>query len=426
MITRKAALAATLALGAAAPAWAQYPPAPARPATTQTEVQAQQQPAAPQRVYDLTRAERAALQPMLNARTALDWPAAIAAIPAAEAAARGADAKYLVGLIQFQAGTATSNAALRSQGIDGMLASGGVPLADQVGIYTEQATIAAAAGDIAKADRALDQVIALSPQDELAVPRAAQMWVDNNNVPHALEFFQRHIDAAVAAGRPIPADVRRLHMVAAYRARLPQTLPLMRAFVAAAPTNSNWHDALLIYREFHPDADGPLKLDIYRLMRAANALTAERDFVEYADAANSSAAFGEAKEVLERGLAANLITGNIAYARAAITTATTRIASDRPSLAADRATALAGTSGTAVLRMGDAYYGYGEYAPAAELYRAALQKGGVDANLVNLRLGAALAQTGQRAEAETAFRAVTGPRAELAQLWLLWLATPRT
>ena len=44
-----------------------------------------------------------------------------------------------------------------------------------------------------------------------------------------------------------------------------------------------------------------------------------------------------------------------------------------------------------------------------------------DANLANTRLGASLALAGQRAEAETAFRAVTGPRAELAQFWLLWL-----
>ena len=40
---------------------------------------------------------------------------------------------------------------------------------------------------------------------------------------------------------------------------------------------------------------------------------------------------------------------------------------------------------------GDTFYGYGEYAQAAELYRAALQKGGEDANLLNIRLGASLA-----------------------------------
>ena len=56
------------------------------------------------------------------------------------------------------------------------------------------------------------------------------------------------------------------------------------------------------------------------------------------------------------------------------------------------------------------------------LYRTALQKGSVDANLVNTRLGLSLALAGQKAEAEAAFKAVTGPRAELANFYLLWLS----
>ena len=43
-------------------------------------------------------------------------------------------------------------------------------------------------------------------------------------------------------------------------------------------------------------------------------------------------------------------------------------------------------------------------------------------NLVNSRLGAALALAGRRPEAEAALRAVTGPRADLAGFWLTWLA----
>ena len=56
------------------------------------------------------------------------------------------------------------------------------------------------------------------------------------------------------------------------------------------------------------------------------------------------------------------------------------------------------------------------------LYQAALGKSGVDANTVNMHLGMALAQSGDRAGAEAALRKVTGPRAEVAGLWLAWLA----
>jgi tetratricopeptide (TPR) repeat protein len=83
---------------------------------------------------------------------------------------------------------------------------------------------------------------------------------------------------------------------------------------------------------------------------------------------------------------------------------------------------MAGNDAVPVMRIADAFYSYGQYAEAAELYRAALQKG-AEANLANTRLGAALAMAGQRAGAEAAFREVTGPRAVLAQFWLLWLST---
>ena len=76
----------------------------------------------------------------------------------------------------------------------------------------------------------------------------------------------------------------------------------------------------------------------------------------------------------------------------------------------------------AMLSAGDAHFGHGQYLPAAELYRAALQRGAADPALVNTRLGATLALGGQRAEAEAALRLVAGPRAGLAAYWMAWLA----
>jgi Flp pilus assembly protein TadD len=83
---------------------------------------------------------------------------------------------------------------------------------------------------------------------------------------------------------------------------------------------------------------------------------------------------------------------------------------------------MAAATGTEALKVGDAFLAQGDFAKAATLYQAALQKGSVDASLVNTRLGIALARAGQRTEADAAFRAVTGPRAEIANLWLVWLA----
>jgi len=74
---------------------------------------------------------------------------------------------------------------------------------------------------------------------------------------------------------------------------------------------------------------------------------------------------------------------------------------------------------TAFVRVGDRYYAAGNYAKAAALYRQGLAKGS-DANLTNLRLGEALARSGDKAGAVSALSAVGGELAELAKLWLVY------
>ena len=75
----------------------------------------------------------------------------------------------------------------------------------------------------------------------------------------------------------------------------------------------------------------------------------------------------------------------------------------------------------ALLRIGDRYYAMGDYAKAAELYRMALGKPGVDAEVANLHIGMALARAGDKAGATAALNAVSGPRAEIAKFWLAYL-----
>ena len=73
----------------------------------------------------------------------------------------------------------------------------------------------------------------------------------------------------------------------------------------------------------------------------------------------------------------------------------------------------------------EAYYGYGDYAKAADLFRAALGKQGVDKDLANLRLGMALARAGDKAGATAALNAAGGAQAEIAKLWLTYRRRPR-
>jgi Flp pilus assembly protein TadD len=112
-----------------------------------------------------------------------------------------------------------------------------------------------------------------------------------------------------------------------------------------------------------------------------------------------------------------------AAVRALLTGVTQRGTRERSGLTAQMSQARGATGTAAQARTAaDALFGYGRYAEAAELYRLALTRIGEDPNLLNSRLGASLAMAGQRAEAEAALRATSGQRAEIAGLWLAWLA----
>lgn len=380
----------------------------------------QTQPAQPAGVPSLSREENVAIMPAYQAVQAQDWATAAAAIPAAQAGARTPYARYVVGQLQLEIGRGTQNSQLQSQAVDAMLASGGAPAEVVNRLVEAQIGFALDASNFTGAEAALTRILEAEPTNVTRLRQLAQVKIRLNKRGEAVALYQRIIQQSEAAGQRAPEDVYRATLAAAYEDRqLAPSLQLGRTLVGAYPTPENWRSALGTYRELGGSEPG-LQLDLYRLMRAAQALTSERDYVEYAETANRGAMFGEVKAAIEEGLSRNVIRGAAAYARTMLTNAEGRIAEDRASLPQQRSAAMAGSDGTRVLRIADAYFSYGQYADAAALYRAAAQKG-ADSNLANTRLGAALALAGQRAEAETTLRAVTGPRAELAQFWLIWL-----
>ena len=373
-----------------------------------------------QRQYRLSQEECTAIAPLLQAVAASDWATARNAISAAQAAAHSADAKYVTAQAMLHIGAGTNDAALQAQAIDALIASGGAEQSEMQALYENQLRLALAANDTAKAQAAQARLDALNPNDPARFIRQAQVRLQARDYAGALPLYQQAMQAAQAAGQPIPADWRRQLAGIAYQAHSPDTLRYMREWLTAAPSPGAWHDTLSLYAEQGAAPD--LKLDIYRMLRGVGAMTGERDYVQYAEAANTGRAYTEVATVLQEGLSRNAITTNAEYARERLNEANGRATSFRQIIAQERQSALSGRDAAHAMYVADAYFGSGQYAEAAELYRAAQQQG-ADAATTNLRIGASLALAGQRAEAETALRAVNGSRTELAQLWLLWLSS---
>jgi hypothetical protein len=373
-----------------------------------------------------------------TAATGVDRTAQDTALAAARARAQTPPARYAVAHYQFQIGRQRNDNAMQAQGAQAMIESGLATPEEAPGLMAYLAGRALAGRDAAAVDRAIARLVEQQPNNSAVLIDYAQYTSAQLNSArgpaainirtNAIALFQRAFAADRAAGRVSPESWYLRGLAVAYDGTRPPTsnatfapaaLAFGRELVASYPTPSNWRDALGAYRDLA--GDPVLDLDIRRLMRAAGVLAGERDYMEFAAALADARLPGEARGVIDEGLQRNMVeTARIAPALA------TRIAprvvtADRAALPGLRTRAQAGT-GAAARAAGDNFYAYGQYADAAALYALALQKGGEDPNLVNLRLGAALAMAGRRPEAEAALRLVTGPRADLAGYWLTWLA----
>jgi len=352
---------------------------------------------------------------------AKDAAGAAAALAAVQPLLETPDGRYNFGLIQVKLGILNNDKALQLQGLDAMTSSGSATGTELMNLLGNQAAIAFELKDDAKAEAALTRMQQLAPNDSETIVTLAQLRSNQNRIPEALTLIDQAMAANKAAGKPIPENWYKFALSKANAAKLtPQVVKFSREWVAAYPTPQNWRDSLLLYRRV-ANPERSILIDIYRLLRFQKAMNGEGDYYMLANALSQTGYPGEVKAVLDEGVAANAVNLSKEEFKAIASTAA-RVTEDKASLANGASAALAAATGTPALKWGDAYFGYGDYAKAAELYKAALQKGGVDASLVNTHLGMALAMTGDKAGADAAFKAVSGQRADLAGFLLVWLA----
>lgn len=262
--------------------------------------------------------------------------------------------------------------------------------------------------------------------DNLAL-QIAQANIETGNVAAGIAELQRAIDAETAAGRKAPEAWYNYAIAKLYAANnRAETAAWLQRTIAAYPTPQNWRKAILVYRE-GAEAKGakPLdrgqRIDLFRLMRATKSMADQGDYLEYADLANAAGLPYEAKAVVDEGRATGKIAAGNATAARILTEANNSIKVDTPLATLERQAA-ASPNGKTASQTADVYLAQGSYAKAIGLYQTALQKGGVDVSEVNLRLGMALTQAGQRDAAKAAFANVTAaPRSDMAGFWRQWV-----
>jgi hypothetical protein len=347
-----------------------------------------------------------------------------AQVAAAEAAATTPDDKFVAGQLRLQVGGALKNQAMQQKAVMAMLNSGsalGNAELPRLNFYAGQ--FAYAANDYPTAIKYLTEADRLKYNggNEDALLLLAESNFKLNNVPAGLTFVDRAIAGATAVGTKAPEAWYARASSMAYKAKLfSESAKWTRAQVKAYPTVDNWRSALVVYRD-GATRDGNLNLDIFRLMRLTKSLAGERDYYEFASLATERGLPGEAKSIIDEGMANNAIPASSRALNELRAMASSKIAGDQASLAATEKQAAASATGRVASATADAYLGYGQDTKAIALYKTAMSKGGIDADAVNTRMGIAMARSGDKTGARAAFSAVKGARADIAAFWLLWL-----
>ena len=367
--------------------------------------------------YELTRDVRRAGQQAQIAIGQANYPSASAYLNQAGAAARTDGDRYLIASLQLDIANRTFNTAAQVVAINALLASPLLTVEQGAELYYHRARIAyhAQNGQAALAD--LQAAIDRGTSNPRAFVAMASLAAGQGDHAGALAALERAFAIHQTAGIAIPAAWYRRGIHFAQEldddARM---LAFGQSMVSAYPTQRNWRDAAIHHRSAYA-ADPEAALDLWRLQDAAGALIGEFDYRDYAQVAHGRELPAEIERIVREGRAASVLDGGNAEI-GVLDRGTTRAAQSLRSALPGRAqAALSAASGAAALDAADDYMSLGDYAAAVPLYRAALEKGSVDTGLATLRLGIALARTGDSAGAVAALDQVIGPRTAVARLW---------
>jgi len=407
--------AAAIALAAAAaPAAAQYgpqskPPETAAPAAEQSATAAQK----PVKVSNKAAKAIVALQTAVNKG---DYSNLAALVAAAQAVASTPDDKYAIAELQLKAAVAQKNDAAMAAAVDAVANSGFVDTASISKLYASLGTTFYNNKQFDQAAGAFQKAVGVDPRNAQGYTLLGEAKFAQGQKAEAATDFQRAVQIETAAGqKPDEALLKRAVSVA-YEAKSPLAVELARDWAAAYPSADSWRNSIAIYRNIaHPDVEGTL--DLLRLMQATGSLNAG-DYALFAEAAADQSNFNEAQSVLDAGNAAHVVDPSSAQFRDIVSGLKGK---PKATVADLEAAAKMSPSSTNLLRIGDRYYGMGNYAKAADIYRQVLTKPDADKDVANLHLGMALARAGDKAGATAALNAVGAGRAEIAKFWLTYV-----
>jgi Tfp pilus assembly protein PilF len=366
-----------------------------------------------------------ALKEIQDATTAKNWEAAYAAIQTAQAVEPKSDYdKYMLDELSWYVLYERKDYAAAAAALERAVTSPFAPPADAVQRMKPLAQIYAEGKNYAKAAEFGNKYLATNPTDANMAILVAQSYYLSEDYANTRATSEKY------AGVTNPPNEQLLKLALASSVALNDRAGVMKSLeslVRSYPQQKYWED-LLTNQLYETKGDREMRT-LYRLMDQTSTLDKGEEYSEFASVLLSGGYPGEAQQVLERGMSANVFTGDArGRAQSELDKARSQAAIDRKDLPGAEKSLAAAKTGNEMVAIGKLYFSTGEYAKAVDAIQKGLAKGGVsDTDDANALLGVAQARAGNLAGARTAFDAVKDAKyAAIARLWLLYLDTKAT
>jgi hypothetical protein len=255
------------------------------------------------------------------------------------------------------------------------------------------------------------------------IRQVSQAYYLQNNFARAGEYAQRLIDTAQKQGKPVEEEWLQLLMSTQHKQnKKVEVVATLERLLQSYPSQQYWSDMFTYLVQGSSFSDGE-NIVYLRLVQKANLLQAD-EYIELAELSLAVTNPGEAKAILEDGFTKQVLGKGQSKDRdlKLLAMARTQAAEDLKSLPAIEKEAAAKPTGEALVKVGEAYLGHGQYESAVASFTKALTKGSIkNKDEVNLNLGIAYLRLNKNEEAIKAFKAVpaSSKLALMSRLWVI-------
>lgn len=333
---------------------------------------------------------------------------------------------YVLDRMKVALGSATANDAMTITALEAVLASGRLPAADQSEFTIALGNMYYNAKNYAKAIEVFKRYQKDSATPAKVTPALIRSYYLSGDFANARDLLVPQIAATEKAGQPVSQEDLRLLSTAAAKLKDNATyLSAMEKMVALYPTDELWTD--LVHRTLgKPGFNRAHDIDALRLSFAALKTMSVEEYVELAELDLAAGFPTEAKKAVDAGFAAGVLgTGaNAGKHKALRDRATKGAADDVKNIASGEAGAAKAKDGAGLVNLGYAYVTMDQFDKGLPLMEQGIAKGVAKRpEDAKLRLGAAYAMAGRKAEAIKTLQTVKGEdgAADLAKYWMMWV-----